>query len=360
MRRIAASFAVAVVLLGGFLFALGPARLADRLAGADLAVFALGLLAVLLALGCWSEATRVLFRSSGARLSPRRSFVAYGTGAFGKQVLPMGNAGGPAVMAYAYDRETRLGYSRSLAVIVVAELLSLAASILLGLVGVVVLVAGGATGGSIRWLALGMAVVGVVVAALSAVVWYRRAGVTAALASGAGLLRPTVARVAPGVASRLDPDRVTSGLERYYATVESVVADRRALLRAALLTQLGWVLFAVPLVTAALSLGVRLPLALAAFLVPAAGLATLFPLPGGLGGLEIVLAAVLGSLATLELAEAGAIVVAYRLCSFWFFVGVGGSCALAASASVPELVESFEAPVAALEESAGAADDESA
>lgn len=360
MRRIGVSFAIAVALLAGFLYVLGPTRLAGRLAGADLAVFAVGLVAVLLALACWSEGTRVLFRSSGARLSPRRSFVAYGTGAFGKQVLPMGNAGGPAVMAYAYDRETRLGYSRSLAVIVVAELLSLAASILLGLVGVVVLVAGGARTGSIRWLALGMAVIAVLVAALSAVVWYRRAGVTAALASGAGLVSPTVARVAPGIASRLDPDRVTAGLERYYATVESVVADRGALLRAALLTQLGWVLFVVPLYTGALALGVRLPIALVAFLVPAAGLATLFPLPGGLGGLEIVLAAVLGSLATLELAEAGAVVVAYRLASFWFFVFVGGSCALVGSASVPELVESFEAPVAALDESAAAPEDESA
>ena len=41
------------------------------------------------------------------------------------------NAGGPAVMAYAFDREVGLGYGRSLAIIVVAEFLSLVSSLVL-------------------------------------------------------------------------------------------------------------------------------------------------------------------------------------------------------------------------------------
>lgn len=195
-----------------------------------------------------------------------------------------------------------------------------------------------------------MAAVAAVLAGLCLVFWYRRAGVTAVLASGTGLVRPVVAPVAPGVASRLDPGRVAAGLDRGYATVDAVLADRRAVLDAALLTQLGWVLFVVPLYTSGLALGVRLPVALVLFLVPAAGLATAFPLPGGLGGMEIALAALLAALTVLELAESGAVVVLYRLCSYWFFVLVGGLCAFVATASVPDLVDSFEAPGAALGE----------
>lgn len=150
MRRISVSFAVAVLMLAGFLYVLGPARLAAQLADADPAVFALGLGGIVLALGCWSEATRRLFRTSDVHLSRRRAFVAYGAGAFGKQVLPMGNAGGPAVMAYAFDRETDLGYSRALAIIAVTEFLSLAASIVLATVGIAVLVTYGAPTDTVR------------------------------------------------------------------------------------------------------------------------------------------------------------------------------------------------------------------
>jgi hypothetical protein len=348
MRRVVMSSVAAVLLFAGFLHVLGPARLVAQLAGADPVVFALGLLGVVLALACWSEATRRLFRSSGAVFTPRRAFVAYGTGAFGKQVLPMGNAGGPAVMAYAFDREAKLGYSRALAVVVVVELMSLAASIVLATVGIVVLLGQGAPTGAVRWLGVGVASIGLLLALLSLVIWYRRDGVTAALASGAALVRPTVARVAPGIATRLDPDRVAAGLERYYATVDEVFADRRSVLIAAALTQLGWVLFVVPLYTSGLALGVQLPLALVLFLVPAAGLTTAFPLPGGLGGLEIALAALLAALSVLELPESGAVVVLYRLCSFWFFVFVGGLCAFVATASVPDLADSIDAPVATL------------
>lgn len=137
-------------------------------------------------------------------------------------------------------------------------------------------------------------------------------------------------------------------MARYYEIVEEVLADRRTVLEAAVFNQLGWVLFVVPLYTSGLALGVSLPVALVLFLVPAAGLATAFPLPGGLEGMEVALAALLAVLSALEFPEAGAVVL-YRLCSYWFFVGVGGLCALVAAASVPDLVDSVETPVAAID-----------
>lgn len=362
MRRLLASFGAALLVLGGFLLVLGPARLARQLAGANLGLFALGLVAILAALGCWSDASRRLFVASDTPLSRRRAFVAYGTGAFGKQVLPMGNAGGPAVMAYAFDREVDLGYSRTLAVIVVAEFLSLLASVVLGLTGVVVLlwVESPATG--LRWLGAGVVLVGAVLAALGTVVWYRRRHVAMAVAGVARLLRPVVIRVSPARADRLHPERVDAGLRRYYATVDAVVADRRAVVAAFALTQVGWVFFAIPLWTGARALGVQVPLALVLFLVPIAGLATVFPLPGGLGGFEVALAGLLTALAAVDLTSAGAVVILYRLCSFWFFVLVGGVAASVSAVGVRELAAPLDPstdgpgerqPVAAVDDSEG-------
>ena len=246
MRRLAISSLIAVLFLGGFLFVLGPARLGRQLAGADLGVFALGPVAVLAALACWGEASYRLFAGFDPGLSRRRALVAYGAGALGKQVLPMGNAGGPAVMAYAFERETDLGYGRSLAVTVVAEFLSLVASLVLGLLGVAVLLSSSASVPELRWLGVGVVVVGAALAALSFVVWFRRRHVTLGLTGVARLLGPRVGRISPALGERLRPERVDASLRRYYETFDAVVRDRRAVLYAFALSQVGWVLFTLP------------------------------------------------------------------------------------------------------------------
>lgn len=342
MRRLLVSFGAAVLILGAFLLVLEPARLARQLAGANIGIFALGLVSVLVALGCWGEASRRLFVPFDTPLSRRRALVAYGAGAFGKQVLPMGNAGGPAVMAYAFDREVDLGYSRSLAVIVVAEFLSFVSSLLLGFVGIVILLLFSSSGADLWWLGVGMVLVGAALLALSIVVWYRRRHVGLAVAGIARLLVPVVDRVSPARAEGLRPERVEATLGRYYETFDTVVGDRRAVLYAYVLSQLGWVFFALPLYTAALALGVRLPLALALFLVPVAGLATVFPLPGGLGGVEVALAGLLAVLAAIDLTTAGAVVILFRLCTFWFFVLVCGIAVSMAAVDVSELSAPIE------------------
>jgi uncharacterized protein (TIRG00374 family) len=262
----------------------------------------------------------------------------------------MGNAGGPAIMAYAFDREVDLGYSRSLAVIVVAEFLSLAGSLLMGFVGVVILLLFSPSGADLRWLGGGMVLVGLALVALGVVVWYRRAHVELAVTGIAGLLAPVVARVRPALAEGLRPDAVRTSLRRYYETFDVVVRDRRAVLYAFALSVLGWVFFALPLYTGALALDVRLPLALALFLVPAAGLATVVPLPGGLGGVEAALAGLLAVLAAVDVTSAGAVVILFRLCSFWFFVLVCGIAVSMAAVEVRELSPSAEAsPMARLD-----------
>jgi hypothetical protein len=357
MKRLLVSGVAAVALLAGFVVLLDPAQLAAQLAGAHLPTLALGLLAVVAAMGCWSEASRLLFGSFGADVSRVRVFLAYGTGAFGKQVLPMGNAGGPAVMAYAFEREVDLGYSRSLAVIAVAEFLSLLASILLALVGIGVLLGLGTTGGGIRLLGVGVLLAAGALVALGVVVWSQRTAVTAALTALARRLHGPVGRVSPRLAARLDPGRVGGGLDRYYATFDEVVADRRTLAVAFLLTQVGWLCFALPLYTGALALGVDLPFALALFLVPAVGVATVVPLPGGLGGIELALAGLLTGLAGLELAVAGAVVVCFRLCSFWFFTLVGGVAASLSAVPVGDLPASLAEPAATLEATETGGDD---
>lgn len=338
MRRFLLSLGAAGLLVGALIFLLDPARLADQLVDTNLQIFALGLTAVIGALVCWGEASRRLFVAVGTPLSHRRALVAYGAGAFGKQVLPMGNAGGPAIMAFAFNGELELGYSRALAVVVVAEFLSLVASLVLAVAGLVVLLAVGTGGSDLGWLAVGVVFVIAGLVALIVVVRYRASRVTLAVTGTARLLAPVVGRVSRSIAEQLQPDRVEAAIQRYYETFRTVVGDGRAVLLAFALSQVGWILFALPLYTSAVALGVDVPLALALFMVPVAGLATVVPIPGGLGGVEVVLVGLLVALTVVELTTAGAVVILFRLCSYWFFVLICGVAATMAAVGVNNLL----------------------
>jgi uncharacterized protein (TIRG00374 family) len=343
VRRLVVSLGAAAVLLGGFLYLLDPVQVATHLRGTDVAVFAIGFLAILAALACWSVATRRLFLAAQVDLSQRRAFLAYGAGAFGKQVLPMGNAGGPAVMAYAFDREVKLGYSRTLAVIVTAEFLSLVASVCLALVGVGLLLAFDPSAATLQVLGFGVVLVAVGLAALGVVLWYRRRHVTLGLVGLSHVLHPLVHRLSAGLADRIHPENVGGSVGRCYASIDAVTADRRAVATAFALTLLGWGCFALPLYSAALALDAPLSLALALVLVPVGGLATVVPLPGGLGGLELAMTGLIAALTGIDLATAGAVVILYRLCAFWFFVLVSGLCAAASAVGVRDLSKPLDA-----------------
>lgn len=80
-----------------------------------------------------------------------------------------------------------------------------------------------------------------------------------------------------------------------------------------------------------------MPLALSLVLVPAGGLATLLPTPGGLGGTEVGTAAALVVLTGATVDVAAAAVLLYRVASYWFVVLVGGASSLYLSVGFADL-----------------------
>lgn len=330
MRRTVAGFAAAAAVLAGFLWAVDPAGIWAGVRTADPVLFAVGFPSVLLALACWNEAYRRLFRAAGADLAAAGAAGAYGTSTFAKQVVPMGHVGGPAVVAYAYHRAAGFGYDRSLAVATLGELMALVTSVALALAGAGALAAGGSTADRRVFAAAAIALAAAGLAALAVVV-YRRRTVERLVHGVARLVRGTLGRVSGRTRRATAPDDVDHRLTRYYRTLDDVTADRSALLAGLAFTGLGWVCFAVPLYTCALAVGADLPLAAAFLLVPVAGLATVVPVPGGLGGYEMALTGGLVVFGGVDATLAAAAVLLYRLPSYWFLVLVGGL----ATASAP-------------------------
>jgi hypothetical protein len=336
--RVVGAFALALALLAVLLSSVGVETVLARLRTADLRLAALGACSAVAAILLWSESLRHLL-SVTRPVSGLRYRAAFLTGDFTKQVLPMGHASGPAIMAYAVARAVGIDYEDTLAAITVADLLNLAVSLLLATAGLALLTVtrpGTVTGAFLPPLVV--AVLGVCL--LVVLLAYRRSLLTAFVCRLAVLCHATAGRAVgrldrldrPDRQSRLDrllnPQRIESRLTGYYATLDTVAADRGRVLLAGLLAVAGWLLFALPLYTSALALGVSLPVTLALFVVPVAGLATWFPVPGGLGGVEVAVAGALVGFLGVDVGTAAAVALLYRLCSYWLVVAVDGFAAL--------------------------------
>lgn len=342
MRRALLAVLASTVLLVAFVVLLGPGALAARLAATDPAWFGLALALVAGSLLCWSEALRPLLADAGGPLTAWRTAVAYTASMCGRQLVPVGAVGGPAITALAVEREGSLSYEETLAVVTVAEFLSTGASLALAAVGVVLVAGSGPVGVTVVGLAVALGGVAALLAAVAVAAMYRRHPLERIVLWAIGLVRRGVARVSTRLATPLRPDRTAARLDRFFATIDAVAARPRSLGLSYLYHQLGWLYVALALSACALALEAPIGLGVVFLSVPASLLVDVLPLPGGLGGIEFALAALLATLGGVELAAAGAVVVLYRLCTYWFVVAVGGLAAVYSAVSVRELV--VEAP----------------
>ncbi|WP_276271958.1 lysylphosphatidylglycerol synthase transmembrane domain-containing protein [Haloarcula litorea] len=331
------------LLLGGLVAALLLAVLAlsldvevtlATLRAAEPGAVALAVGLGLFAQGCWSL-TMVTIVGGVDRTAPRgRVSLCYFAGTFGKQVLPLGAAGGSAIIAYVLADDLDRRFTDVFGAVTASELLVFAGSLgvaALGMASLVVDPLPGLDGAAV------LGVLALVVAALvagGAALAYRRTALRRVVELAAGLVRATVGRVSVRVARSLRPDRVSAAVETFFDGFGAATGDTRRLAVAAALSVVGWVAFSLSLVASLGAVDVPLATGLALFLVPAAGVATLVPTPGGLGTTELGLTAVvtLASAASPELAAAG--VVVYRLATYWLIVAVGGAASLYLSTTV--------------------------
>lgn len=334
MRRAAFGFGAAVVVFGVFLFVFDAGSIWTVLQGVRLTPFALGLLATFGAVACWAESMRRVLVATGGHLSPSRGFAAYGAGMFAKQVLPMGNVGGVPIMAYAIDREAGIEFNRSLAVVTVGDFLGLVSSLLLALVGVAYVLVQYPGSRLLRAATVGVAAFAVALVSVAVLLVYRRGLLRYAVLGIARFLRGSLGRVSARVEARLSPDRVDASVGRYFETFDAARSDRTSLGIAAAVSLVGWTLFAVPMYTSALAVGEHVPFGLVLFVVPVGAVASMLPLPGGIGGVEFAVGGMLVAMTGVDLAVAGAMVVLYRLSVYWFLVLIGGACVLVSAVDV--------------------------
>ncbi|WP_049896899.1 lysylphosphatidylglycerol synthase transmembrane domain-containing protein [Natrialba chahannaoensis] len=328
-RRIALGFVLALLLLGVLIRIVGGRAVAGEFSSADYRflglAFGSGLLALTFRALVWEQ-----FLSLVDDTLPRiRILALFLSAMFIKYVTPYGQLATEPFVAYLVSQRGEMAFEDGLAGILSADLLNYVLYYTYGFVALGVIVVTGALGTdlSLQLLAftgLFSVVVGVVF------VTVRRPSVVYTLVLWVTTgVRRLLCRFSGRFEDRFTKQTVRSRLDGFYETIDTISADRMALVAAIVFAHLGMLFLMLPVYLGALALGYRLALPVVALAVAFGKLGAVVPAPGGTGGVETMVTGVLATLGGLELATALTIALIYRLSTYWLTVGVGGLSAAA-------------------------------
>jgi len=332
--RLLVGAGLTIVLFGGLALAVDVGAILDALAAADPVLVTFAAVLSISAQLCWSLTTTTILEGVDETLPRRRIQLGYLAGTFGKQVLPLGNAGGSAILAYVIADDLNRRFRDIFAPVAASELLVFAGSVGVAIVGLVSILFDPYSGLSTGFVVAVLTVtVGSVIVA-GAVLAYRIHLVATLVAHAAWLVRATVGRVSVRVHSSLAPERIQDGTEAFLDAFGTATSETRRLVVATTVAVAGWVAFSLALYLGLLSVGAPISVGMALFLTPAAGVVTLLPTPGGLGSTEVGLTAAVSVVVTASPAVVAAGVIVFRLVTYWLVVVVGGGASLYLSATV--------------------------
>lgn len=327
-RATIAGFLGAAVVLAGLLWLVGADRVASHLLRADLAV-----VAVLLVVACvwqlfWGLALRTVLGILETPIPVREAFLVFMAATFANAVTPFGQAGGEPVTAWLVAERTDTDYEAALASIASVDALNFVPSIGFGLLGVAYFAATATLGRRLFLAGTTVAGFGVALAGGVVVAWRYRYRIERVAIAGLTPAIRAIGGVLPAV-SAPTPASLEERIEGFFGTIERIADDRWGLVIALGFSAAGWLSLMTALWLSLYALGYVVPFAAVLVAVPLGAAASVTPLPGGLGGVEAVLIAVLVPTTSLGAATVGAAVFLHRLGTYWFPMVVGGSVATA-------------------------------
>lgn len=315
---------VSVLLLVLLVVAVGWEAVLGSIGRASLSIYAFAFLAVAACLGLrclvWHRVLSVVDR--------RRPYWLVGgvflTAMFAKYVTPYGQVtsgvGVAAIVSRFYDSE----YEEGLAATVGADFLNYLPYYTFGAVGVgYVLLVHSPPLAVDRYLPAAVVAVGVL-CLLAVALWSTRGLHRTVALRSLDAVRGLVARVSSDAARHLRRENVRSRFEGFTTTLELISRDRSAMAAALAYAHLGWLGLAAALYVTALAVGVPIPVGIALLCVALSKFGFLVPTPGGVGGVEVALAAALSFLVPMDVAVATAVAILFRFAAYWFTVLLGG------------------------------------
>ena len=328
-RVVVIGFVGAAVVLGVMLWFVGINQIT-----AALVRLTVQSLAIIVGLGLawlvtWSLALHRILDSIGTPTSRWTAFLLFASAAFTDNITPLGQAGGGPFSALLISRRTETSYESGFASITSFDALNLVPSITLAGIGLAYYSIQYAVG---RRLTLVMLVVGAMILGIPMVAVTSRRFSTQ-ISSGLTRVLTVVLRRVASVVPIYDPPTQTGIRERvdaYLVSIKRVGTNRTDLAVALGFSTLGWLLLSGLLYVSmqALTATAAVPAFVVLIIVPVSTIASVTPLPGGTGGVELAITLLLLPFGIPEEVALG-IALVFRLGSYWLSTLVGGLCVFA-------------------------------
>ncbi|NEU55591.1 lysylphosphatidylglycerol synthase transmembrane domain-containing protein [Halorussus sp. MSC15.2] len=323
-RSVLVGFGAGAVVLVALYSLVGLEDVASALSRADPWLVASVCVVAVGWLFAWAMALRTVLSVIAVEVSVWRAFLLFAGATFANNVTPFGQAGGEPFSALLVSRTTGTEYENGLAAVASVDTLNFVPSITFALVGVGYYGTQFTAGDRVELAALALVALALGVPILASLGWRNRYRVSEFVVSAAVPVGRTLGRVVPGVAPP-DETEIRGQIEGFFAALERVGGDHHKLALALSFSALGWLLLSVSLWLSLLALGHAVPFAAALFIVPLGSVASITPLPGGLGGVESALILLIVPITGVDAGTAAAAAVLHRGATYLLPVLLGGS-----------------------------------
>lgn len=315
-------FSVAFAILGVFTWAVGWEEIINTTSRASLPLLGLGgalIFGGVLGLGVtWWYVIREVTGYSvhdGVRV-----FLA---AQFANGITPLGQLGGEPFIAYVVSRDSGVPYEKSFGAVLAADILNTVQFFTFSLFGILLFLYYYPLDPLVAKILRIILVLIVLAIGVFVLFWKRKGSALQAIGWAGGRVGHLMERAGKRTDGSWDAYFVQKG-ENFYGVLENLLQKKRTVGVALVLSHASGLLWAVGLYVTILSLGVDAPLSALLFILPISLLTSYLPLPGGLGGIEIMLTLLLAAVTAVPAPTASAAALLFRVFSYWLVLLVGG------------------------------------
>jgi uncharacterized protein (TIRG00374 family) len=326
LRASLIGFVGALCVLAGLLWLVGIDDTLAALSRADPTIVLVVVVVAICWLAAWGLSLRTVLGVLGAPITVPAAALVYAAATFANNVTPLGHAGGEPVSALFISQASESEYETGLAAIASVDALNFVPSIGLAIVGFGYFATTITFGRQLEYAAVA---VGGFALALPIVAYFGWRNRYRLERRAVDTLTPIIQRIGGWVPRRSPPERgaVERRIEDFFTAVERIATNPRGLLLALAFSALGWVGLATSLWLSLFSLGYTVSLAVVLVAIPAAAMAGITPLPGGLGAVDAVLVALIVAVTGIPEAAVFAAVAIHRGATYWLPTVAGGGTA---------------------------------
>ncbi|MFH5800792.1 YbhN family protein [Haladaptatus sp. CMAA 1911] len=276
----------------------------------------------------WSLALHRILNVVGAKSSVWVAFLLFASSVFADNITLFGQAGGGPFSALLISNSTKTTYETGLASITSFDALNLLPSITLAVIGLSYYAVQYAVGQHLSLIMILIAGTIVCLPIVSYTSWRYSTQINSKLTH---LLTVILQYSTIFIPSYEPPgqDAIRERVDGYFQTIHRISTNPTDLFAASMYLTIGWVLMGLIMFVSIQTLlgSVNFPLFVVFIIVPVATIASVTPLPGGTGGVEVAITLLLLPMGISKEVALGAALI-YRLGTYWFSTLLGGICVL--------------------------------